>query len=66
MMILVTGATGMFGARVVRGLLDAGEPVRALVRERSRGGDLEAAGAELTVGDMDRPETLPGEPSTAT
>jgi uncharacterized protein YbjT (DUF2867 family) len=58
-MLLVTGATGMFGARIVRGLLDARQPVRALVRERSRGGDLEVAGAELAVADMDRPETLP-------
>ena len=49
----------MFGARVARGLLAAGHPVRALVRERSRGVALEAAGAELVVGDMDRPETLP-------
>lgn len=58
-MILVTGATGMFGSRVVRGLLEAGQRTRALVRDRSRAKDLEAAGAELAVGDMDRPETLP-------
>ena len=57
--ILVTGATGMFGSRVVRGLLDAGKPTRALVRDESRPEGLEAAGAELAVGDMDRPETLP-------
>jgi uncharacterized protein YbjT (DUF2867 family) len=49
----------MFGSRVVRNLLDASEPVRALVRDRSRGVDLEEAGAELAVADMDRPETLP-------
>jgi len=49
----------MFGTRVVRRLLEAGRPVRALVRERSRGAELEAAGAGLAVGDMDRPETLP-------
>src|SRR5436309_14597311 len=60
MVILVTGASGMFGVRVVRGLLAAGQPVRALVRKRSRGVELEAAGAELVVADMDRPETLPG------
>ena len=58
-MILVTGATGMFGGRVARGLLRASQPVRALVRERSRGAELEAAGAELVVADTDRPETLP-------
>src|SRR5437763_15878744 len=49
----------MFGGRVARGLLRASQPVRALVRERSRGAELEAAGAELVVADTDRPETLP-------
>ena len=29
-MLLVTGATGNVGAEVVRALIDAGEPVRAL------------------------------------
>lgn len=50
----------MFGGRVARGLLTARQPIRALVRERSRGAELEAAGAELVVADMDRPETLRG------
>ena len=49
----------MFGGRVARGLLDAGRRVRALVRDRSRGAELEAAGAELVVADLDSPETLP-------
>jgi uncharacterized protein YbjT (DUF2867 family) len=57
-MILVLGATGMFGGRIARGLLEAGQPVRALVHNRDKGGDLEAAGAELAVADLDRPETL--------
>lgn len=57
-MILVTGATGMFGSRVARGLLGAGEQVRALVRDPAKADQLEASGAELAVGDMDRPETL--------
>jgi uncharacterized protein YbjT (DUF2867 family) len=57
-MILVTGATGMFGGRVARLLLGAGQSVRALVRDRSRGADLDSLGAELVVADMDRPETL--------
>ncbi len=59
MMILVTGATGMFGSRVARGLLDAGQPTRALVRDGCRAKDLETAGVEIVVGDMDRSETLP-------
>jgi uncharacterized protein YbjT (DUF2867 family) len=57
-MILVLGATGMFGGRVARGLVEAGQPVRALVRDRDKGADLHAAGAELAVADLDRPETL--------
>ncbi len=58
-MILVTGATGMFGGRVVRGLLEAGQPVRALVRDPAKAAELESAGAELAVADMDKAETLP-------
>jgi uncharacterized protein YbjT (DUF2867 family) len=57
--ILVTGATGMFGGGVARGLLDGGHPVRVLVRDPARAGALRDAGAELAVGDMDQPETLP-------
>jgi uncharacterized protein YbjT (DUF2867 family) len=34
-------------------------PVRALARDRSRAGDLEAAGAEVAAADVLRPETLP-------
>ncbi|MBV9800772.1 MAG: NmrA family NAD(P)-binding protein, partial [Solirubrobacterales bacterium] len=50
MTILVTGATGMFGSRVARGLLDAGQPTRALVRGRCRAKELEAAGVQIVVG----------------
>jgi uncharacterized protein YbjT (DUF2867 family) len=57
-MILVTGATGMFGGRIARGLLDANQPVRALVRDPAKAADLKDGGAELAVADMDRPETL--------
>ena len=38
-MILVCGATGELGGRIVRGLRAAGEPVRALVRPQSEVGD---------------------------
>jgi NAD(P)H dehydrogenase (quinone) len=57
-MILVTGATGMFGGAVARSLLERGEPVRALVRDPGKAAALRASGAELVVGDMDQPQTL--------
>jgi nucleoside-diphosphate-sugar epimerase len=39
-MILVLGATGMFGGRIACGLLEAGRPVRGLVHHRDKGADL--------------------------
>ena len=53
-MILVTGATGFVGPKIVRGLRDRDRPVRSLVR---RPGDRSAAtlaswGSELAQGDM--------------
>ena len=59
-MILVTGATGFIGPRIVRALRERDRPVRALVR---RPGDraattLAAWGAELVSGDMTDPESL--------
>jgi uncharacterized protein YbjT (DUF2867 family) len=56
-MILVTGATGNVGSELVRTLVAAGEPVRALIRDESRRAAL-PAGAEAAVGDLNRPETL--------
>jgi len=53
--ILVAGATGNAGAAVVRALADAGEDVRALVREG--GADL-PAGAEPAEADLGRAETV--------
>jgi uncharacterized protein YbjT (DUF2867 family) len=48
-MILVTGATGIAGAHVVRALLDRGEAVRAFVRDPGRA---EPSGADIAVGDL--------------
>jgi uncharacterized protein YbjT (DUF2867 family) len=53
--ILVTGATGFIGKRLVQALVAEGYPVRCLVRRK--GGV--AAGAEVAHGDLLAPETLP-------
>ena len=57
-MILVTGATGFIGPKVVHALRARELPVRALVRDRGKGRQLEAWGAELAEGDMTRPDSL--------
>ena len=51
-MILVVGSTGFLGERVAERLILSGERVRALVRAGSRAETLEAAGAEIVLGDM--------------
>jgi uncharacterized protein YbjT (DUF2867 family) len=50
--IVVCGATGNVGSRVAEILLDAGEPVRAVGRERVRLGPLASKGAEPWPGDL--------------
>ena len=51
--ILVTGATGKTGSAVVRELLNAGYPVRAMVRrEDGRSARLKRQGAEIAVADL--------------
>jgi uncharacterized protein YbjT (DUF2867 family) len=57
-MILVTGATGNVGAELVRTLSSAAHPVRAL--SRSVLPSRLSEGVEGAIGDLDRPETLPG------
>jgi uncharacterized protein YbjT (DUF2867 family) len=60
-MIIVTGASGYVGSHITRKLVEAGEPVRAFVRNRSYAseeGRLEGMGVELMEGDVTRPETL--------
>lgn len=56
--ILVAGATGRVGGAAVRHLLGANYEVRALVRRARKGEPLRALGAEVSVGDVTRPETL--------
>src|SRR3954447_22125928 len=59
-MILVTGATGFVGPKVVRALRDQDRPVRCLVREPSaESAELLAAwGCELVQGDMTDADSL--------
>ncbi len=56
--ILVTGATGNTGALLVAALRRAKLDVRAFVRDTAKAEPLKAAGAEVVVGDLDRPETI--------
>jgi uncharacterized protein YbjT (DUF2867 family) len=58
--ILVVGATGQLGSRVVHRLRAQGEAVRAMVRDPAATADLTASGAELVVADLGRPGTLDG------
>jgi uncharacterized protein YbjT (DUF2867 family) len=55
-MLLVTGARGTVGREVVRQLLDAGAPVRALTRHRARPGL--PGGVEDAEGDLGDAGTL--------
>ncbi len=57
-MILVTGANGFVGGWIVRRLRAEGRPVRALVRDESKGEALRALGCETVVGDMTEPAGL--------
>jgi uncharacterized protein YbjT (DUF2867 family) len=57
--VVVVGATGKTGREVARRLAARGVPVRALVRDRARAEDLAAAGLEIVVADLAKPETLP-------
>jgi len=57
-MNVVTGATGHIGTFLVRGLLDRGEPVRALVPPFEDGAVLEGLDVERVEGDILEPDSL--------
>ena len=56
--ILVTGASGFLGTRLVELLAQKGYPVRALVRKLSNTKKLKACGAEIFFGDVADLESL--------
>ncbi len=58
MKVLVTGATGFIGPRVVHALRAHDVEVRALVRSAQRGAPAANLGAELAVGDVTDPASL--------
>jgi uncharacterized protein YbjT (DUF2867 family) len=59
--ILVAGATGNTGSRVVTALLERGRRVRAIVRDGGKAASLLERGAEVEVVDLERPETVSDE-----
>jgi len=56
--VLVVGATGHLGMRVVRALAASGKTVRALVREGTDPGPLQKQGVEIAPGNMLDPSSL--------
>tara|TARA_R110002049_G_scaffold41151_2_gene124320 strand:+ start:4830 stop:5687 length:858 start_codon:yes stop_codon:yes gene_type:complete len=56
--ILVIGATGNTGSLLIPALLEAGEEVRAFVRNEEKAESLKKAGAEIYNGDLDEIDTL--------
>lgn len=57
-MILVVGASGVLGGRIVRRLVDEQHPVRVLARSRESADALRALGADVVRGDLRLPDTL--------
>ena len=51
-MILVVGATGQLGTKIIRKLIAQGKPVRAFVRKTSDHQHLQSLGVELAFGDL--------------
>ena len=57
-MFAVTAVTGKVGAAVARSLLSADQPVRAVVRDRSRGAPWAQLGCDIAVADLSDTEAL--------
>ncbi|WP_321807300.1 NmrA family NAD(P)-binding protein [Burkholderia sp. BCC1993] len=57
-MYVVTGVTGRTGAVAAQALIDEGEPVRVVVRDRAKAARWIAQGAEVAVADLTDPAAL--------
>ena len=57
-MILVTGSTGNIASLLIPALREAGEQVRALVRDDTKAQQLRDLGVDVVIGDMEQPHTL--------
>ena len=57
-MLLVTGASGNVGSRLVRRLVEAGAPTRAFVRRPEAAAELQELGVETALGTFEDPESL--------
>ena len=57
--VLVTGATGNTGSVLLPALLREGIDVRVFARNEAKATPLKEAGAEVVIGDLDKPETIP-------
>ncbi len=59
MKVLVAGATGKTGQKVVQTLVNQQIPVRAMVRDRAKAEALLPEGVEIVVADLQNKESLP-------
>jgi uncharacterized protein YbjT (DUF2867 family) len=58
MTVLVLGATGNVGSKVVAELRSLGAPVRAFARDPEKAASMLGSDVEVAIGDFDNPETL--------
>jgi uncharacterized protein YbjT (DUF2867 family) len=57
-MILITGATGRVGSKLVESLVHSGKSVRVLVRNSQKAAGFQALGASVSLGDLNQSDCL--------
>jgi NAD(P)H dehydrogenase (quinone) len=57
-MILVTGATGRVGSKLVESLVKSGAQVKGLARNLQKAERLQKLGVSVIFGDLDQPDCL--------